>query len=337
MCFRRDRGDVNRNQVASLVDGLTRREAGALARLISWAEDRDPRIGEVLRRVYPQTGRAHRLGITGPPGAGKSTLITRLATRLREKGDTVAVVAVDPTSPFTGGALLGDRYRMTELAEDDGIFIRSMATRGSLGGLASATDEALDLLDAAGFTTLLVETVGVGQVELDITKATDTVIVVLVPESGDAIQTMKAGLMEIGDVFVVNKADREGAERLAIELETMLDLRPDRDGWRPEVIKTVASTGEGVDAVVEAARRHRRRVTDTGALAERRRSTLLMRLAGEARQLLFERWEEQDRGALEEVLDRIARREITPHDAALDILDRLIAPHSGGEGARRES
>ena len=317
---------MKRNDIDFLVEGLGKRDPAALARLISWAENRDRRIGEVLRRVYPRTGQAHRLGITGPPGAGKSTLIARYASRLRARDELVAVVAVDPTSPFTGGALLGDRYRMTELTEDPEMFIRSMATRGSLGGLAAATEEALDLLDAAGFAQLLVETVGVGQIELDIAMATDTVMVVLVPESGDGIQAMKAGLMEIGDVFVVNKADRDGADRLQAELESMLDLRPDRNGWRPDVLRVVSTTGEGIDEVLAAVERHRRYVADTGILAQRRRRTLEARLMGEARRALFERWETLQTGGLGDLLDRVERREITPHDAALDIIDKL----SGG-------
>jgi len=313
---------LSTNQVDTLVDGLLRANPVALARLISWAENRDARIGEVLRRIYPATGKAYRLGITGPPGGGKSTLIARLALELRARGEKVGVVAVDPSSPYSGGALLGDRYRMTELSEDPEIFMRSMATRGSLGGLAAATGEALDLLDAAGFSYLLVETVGVGQAELDIAKATDTVVVVLVPESGDGIQAMKAGLMEIGDVFVVNKADREGAERLAGELESMLSLRPVREGWRPEVLLTTANRDEGVHELLEAMVRHRKHLEETGALEERRRSTLKHRLLGEARQALLNRFEMQDEG-LEGVLDRLVRRELTPHDAARQMVDRL--------------
>jgi LAO/AO transport system kinase len=314
---------VNRNNVESLVTGLTARDTLALARVISWAENRDPRIGEILQRVYPATGQAHRVGVTGPPGGGKSTLISRLALLLKEHGERVAVVAVDPTSPFSGGALLGDRFRMTELSEDPEIFIRSMATRGSLGGLAAATEEALDLLDAAGFTWILVETVGVGQIELDIANATDTVAVVLVPESGDAIQAMKAGLMEIGDLFVVNKADRQGAERLSVDLDSMLDLRPGRDDWRPRVLKSSAVRGEGTAEVAEAMETHRRHLAETGILEERRRRTLKHRLLGEARQALLKRVEREDEEGLELLLDRVARREITPHDAARELVDLL--------------
>jgi LAO/AO transport system kinase len=320
---------LSTNHLDSLVDGLSRGDVIAVARLISWAENRDPRIGEVLRRVYPDTGKAYRLGITGPPGGGKSTLLARMAVELSGRGEKVAVVAVDPSSPFSGGALLGDRYRMTELSEDPQIFMRSMASRGSLGGLAAATEEAMDLLDAAGFTYLVVETVGVGQVELDIAKATDTVVVVLVPESGDGIQAMKAGLMEIGDVFVVNKSDRDGANRLAGELESMLTLRPERDRWRPEVLKTIGHRGEGVTELLEAAARHRRHLEESDALSERRRRTLKLRLIGEARQALWDRLEEDDSEGLGDLLDRLARRELTPHDAAKSMVDRLSGRSTG--------
>jgi LAO/AO transport system kinase len=328
---------VSRNSIDSLLEGLARRDILSLARLISWAENRDERIGDVLRRVYGSTGRAHRIGITGPPGAGKSTLIARLAILLRDRGERVAVVAVDPSSPFTGGALLGDRYRMIELSEDPGIFMRSMATRGSLGGLAAATDEALDLLDAAGFTTLLVETVGVGQVELDIAQATDSVVVVLVPESGDAIQAMKAGLMEIGDLFVVNKADRDGADRLVNEMDSMLDLGRFRDGWRPEVLKAIAPRGVGIEELLSAVVRHREHGERTGGLAERRRRALKARLVGETRQVLLARMEGNEGPLLEELLDRVARREITPHDAAQDILGRLGRAAEGAAGRTRRA
>jgi LAO/AO transport system kinase len=308
------------------VEGLLHGEMLAVARLISWAENDDPRIAEVLRRVYPRTGGAYRIGITGPPGVGKSTLIGQIALRLRDRGERVAVVAVDPTSPYSGGALLGDRYRMVEVTEDPRIFMRSMATRGSQGGLGCATQEALDLLDAAGFTMILVETVGVGQVELDITRATDTVAVILVPESGDAIQAMKAGLMEIADVFVINKSDREGAERVVRDLESALDVRLARNAWRPEVLKIAALRGEGLETLLEAFDRHRRHLEDSGLLTEKRRRTLRFRLLGEAGRALLDRLENGEGEHFEQLLDRIELRELTPHDAARDWVSHLAGP-----------
>ena len=314
-------------RVQALVDGLLQADTLALARLISWAENDDPRIAEVMRRIYPRTGTAFRVGITGPPGVGKSTVIGRIALQYRDRGERVGVVAVDPTSPYSGGALLGDRYRMVEITEDPRIFMRSMASRGSQGGLARATAEVLDLLDAAGFSTILVETVGVGQVELDIARTADTVVVVLVPESGDAIQAMKAGLMEIADIFVVNKSDREGADRVVRDLESALDVRPRSDPWRPEVLKIAAARSEGLEELLAGLNRHRQHLESSGLLAEKRRKTLRNRLLGEAGRALLDRLENGD-GEFERLLDRIEHRQVTPHDAA-----RAWVSHLSGESA----
>jgi len=246
----------------------------ALARAISLVENEAQPAEAILAEAFPRTGGGLRIGITGPPGAGKSTLTARLARAYRDAGHEVAIVAVDPTSPFSGGAVLGDRVRMWELAGDPGVFIRSMASRGSLGGLASATSDVCDVLEAVGFGRILIETVGVGQSELEVAETADTTLVVLVPESGDAVQALKAGLMEIGDVFAINKADREGAERAAHAVRSMLHLGAHREGWEPPVVLTIASDGTGVPGLVDTIARHVDHLAAQGQLARRRRKRL---------------------------------------------------------------
>jgi LAO/AO transport system kinase len=315
-------------------DLLDRFRAGqrfALARAISIVENLRPGFDALLHEIHADLGRAQRIGVTGPPGAGKSTLTSKLALGYRGREEKVGIVAVDPSSPFTGGALLGDRIRMTNISTDPGVFIRSMATRGSLGGLAMSTKEVADLLDAYGFERVITETVGVGQSELEIAETTDTTVVVLVPESGDSIQAMKAGLMEIADVFVINKADRPGADRLAQELELMLHMRlgeaqpaaaghhgvslrtvgraararakevaQERGGWAIPVLKTVAQSGEGVDELREILDRHAVYLSESGELSRRRRRRLSERVRGAVdRELKRAVWE---RGAGEEIL-----------------------------------
>jgi LAO/AO transport system kinase len=272
----------------NLLDRLRQRQPLAVARAISIVERGGAPQAELMRRIYPTTGRARVVGITGPPGAGKSTLVDRLAHECRRRGETVGILCVDPTSPFTGGALLGDRIRMQSLATDPGVFIRSMATRGAMGGLARATRDAADLLDAAGFDWVLVETVGVGQDEVDVVASVDTVLVVAVPGLGDDIQAIKAGILEIADIFVLNKADRDGADRVARDLEMMLSLghhghhgakSQSSSSWMPPILRTVASRGEGIAELLAAIAQHREHLDASGELAARRRAQLRLRVA----------------------------------------------------------
>jgi LAO/AO transport system kinase len=309
--------------------GLFGGDRVALARAISEVENEAPGAVAILDACFERSGRAFRVGITGPPGAGKSTLVTRLAQGWRRRGETVAIVAVDPTSPFTGGALLGDRVRMGELAGDPGVFIRSMATRGSLGGLAVHTAQVCDVLDAAGFSRILIETVGVGQSELEVAQTADSTAVVLVPESGDGIQAMKAGLMEIADLFVINKADREGAERGAFAVRSGLELRQKQSEWDPPVLLTIASQGDGVDEVIARFEAHRAFLSDGGGLERRRRQRLEQRLRDLLRDAL---WREFSAAVPEaywkDVIGRLAARDITPHQAA----ERLIGKAAAVQG-----
>jgi LAO/AO transport system kinase len=298
----------------------------ALARAISRVENEDEGAVEILDACFGRSGNAFRIGITGPPGAGKSTLVTRLAQEYRRREETVAIVAVDPTSPFSGGALLGDRVRMGELAGDPDVFIRSMATRGSMGGLAVHTAQVCDVLDAAGFGRILIETVGVGQSELEVAQTADSTAVVLVPESGDGVQAMKAGLMEIGDLFVINKADRDGADRGAYAVRSALEMRARTSAWDPPVLLTVASQSQGVTELVDAFERHLEFLTGQGGLERRRRQRLEQRLHELLRLQLWEEFRARvPAGEWNDVIAALAARAITPHQAA----ERLIARTGG--------
>jgi GTPase len=255
---------------AALAEGVRRRDRASVARLLSLVEAGDESASMAVASLAADGGRAYTIGITGAPGAGKSSLTDRLVGALRSRGDTVSVLAIDPSSPRTGGAILGDRVRMGAHATDPGVFIRSMATRGQLGGLAAAAPQAIRVLDASGVSWILVETVGVGQVEIDIAAATDTTVVVVTPGWGDGVQANKAGLLEVADVFVVNKADRTGADVAVKDLEVMLELGPAAP-WRPPIVQTVATTGEGIDRLWDAISAHRAQLVETGDLERRRR------------------------------------------------------------------
>jgi len=306
-----------RERALRLSEALHRRERRATAQAISQVEDATAVGRALLDLIYDRTGTSHRLGVTGPPGSGKSTLVNALAQRLRCGGERVGVLAIDPTSPFTGGAILGDRVRMPVAAEDEGLFMRSLASRGSLGGVSSATYEASEVLEAAGFDRIVIETVGVGQAELEVVELADTVVLLLVPESGDAVQVMKAGVMEIADVFVVNKYDREGGDRLAREISLSLELSHwSRGGWEPPVCTAVAARDEGIDRIREAIEEHRRWLAaDAARLAQVRGEKLKRRLRLLLNRALLEAvWAEAGLEAqLEATAPRIAAREISPY------------------------
>jgi LAO/AO transport system kinase len=306
-------------------DDLTERllsgDRVALARAISWIEDEEPGAAAVLDTCFARAGNACRIGITGPPGAGKSTLVTRLALEYRRRGRTVGIVAVDPTSPFSGGALLGDRVRMHELSGDPGVFIRSMATRGSMGGLAVHTAQVCDVLDAAGFELVLIETVGVGQSELEVAETADTTAVVLVPESGDGVQAMKAGLMEIADVFVINKSDREGADRAVQAIRAALHMRVRTNEWEVPVVRTVASGGDGVAVLLDQLEKHLAWLSASGLLEERRRHRVEQRLEGLVRDQLWRRFRGGVTGGQwQEAVERIGGRRDSPHRLAAELI-----------------
>ena len=306
--------------VEALIEGVLAGDRRTVARAISAVEDDAPELEALSAGIYGSTGRAATIGLTGAPGVGKSTLAAELVRVARAEDRRAAVLAVDPTSPYTGGALLGDRVRMQDHAVDPGVFIRSMATRGHLGGMALAAPEAVRILDAAGYEVILLETVGVGQAEVDVAAATDTAIVVLAPGMGDAVQMAKAGILEAADVFVVNKADRDGAPDVAKELKQMLHLGAARD-WNPPVVLTSATVGEGIDEVWGAVREHRDQAEASGALAAKRRARLLR----EAESLAAERFRAAAARALDDdaaLAEDLVERRLDPYAAAQELLRR---------------
>jgi LAO/AO transport system kinase len=306
----------------SVIDRITAGDLNAVARAISKVEDGAADASELMKKVFPRTGRALVIGITGAPGAGKSSLVDKLAAVYRKRGERVGIIAVDPSSPFSGGAILGDRIRMQALSLDKGVFIRSMATRGNLGGLARATVDAVAILDAAGYAKVIIETVGVGQDEVEIVKTADVCVVVLVPGMGDDVQAMKAGIMEIGDIFAINKADREGVLRTEKEVEALLSLSMRDDGWQPPIVKTVAIENKGIEELASAIDRCRESQQKTDTSGARRQAIARWRIL----ELLRERLLAQalNGNSASETLDRlaaeVASKQRDPYSAVEEIM-----------------
>lgn len=309
-----------------IADELVKGSRLALSRAITAVENEYEDAVTIMQQLYPRTGNAHVIGITGPPGAGKSTLVDKLAKEYRRQGKTVGIIAIDPTSPFSGGAILGDRIRMNELTLDQGVFIRSMGTRGSLGGLSRKTSEGIKILDAFGFDVVLVETVGVGQSEIDIVKTADTTLVVVVPGLGDDIQAIKAGILEIGDVFAINKADHDGVDRLHTELEMMLDLNQEKMDWRPPIQRVIANRGDGINELAEAIEKQILQSKQSGQFAARRRDRTKTELLAMLDEQVgrFVRKKLSDYVKFDELIESVEKREKNPYAVVQDILGTIL-------------
>lgn len=312
--------------IDELASKVLKGDSRSIARLITLTENSDPKAAKTMKILHPSTGSAHVVGITGVMGSGKSTLIYEMTKEYRVRGKTVGIIAIDPTSPFSGGAVLGDRIRMMELTMDPGVFIRSMGTRGMLGGLTSAVYDVVEILDAAGKDIVLVETVGVGQAEVDVIKIADTTLVIIVPGLGDAIQTLKAGVMEIADIYVINKADRDGVGQTVAEVQSLVELESAGKKRKTPILQTTAHKGKGITNLVDEIEEHRSFLMETRLMEEQRR----MRYESELVEIIRKRLmnyifdEEKLKERIEQLLDQISRKKTDPHTAADDILNKIL-------------